>query len=125
MNIEFTWEDDEGVEHEETLPAKFEVCERCKGHGVHLHPDIGSHAYSQEEFDEAFDDEESREAYFTRGSMFDVQCEVCKGQRVIKVVDELEANPELLAKYKEIEVQRERWDAEDRAIRRMENGGFD
>jgi hypothetical protein len=85
---EFTYEDDDGVEHVVQLPAKFEVCGRCEGHGTHLHPAIGEHAYSVEEFNEAFDDDESRAAYFQRGGMYDVTCEQCGGKRVVAVVDE-------------------------------------
>lgn len=76
------------VERELVLPATFEVCGRCEGHGTHLNPSIGEHAYSQEEFDEAFDDDESREAYFKRGGMYDVQCQECHGKRVVAVLDE-------------------------------------
>jgi len=87
MSITFTVENDEGEEIEYELPSKKEVCQRCEGHGTHLNPSIGEHAYSQEEFEREFDDEE-KEAYFTRGGMYDVPCKVCKGARVVDVVDD-------------------------------------
>lgn len=74
-------------EYTHEWPARFEVCEECDGHGTVLTPSIREHAYSHEEFMEAFDTEELQEAYFKRGGMFDVQCPLCKGDRVVKVVD--------------------------------------
>lgn len=71
------------------LPHKNEVCPRCEGVGTHLTPSIGNHAYSREEFDEAFEPgSEEREAYFSRGGRYDVTCEKCGGKNVILVVDE-------------------------------------
>ena len=79
-------EDDNEVEFSEEFPAIHEVCHRCEGHGSILNPSIGHHAYTREEFNEAFDDE-GREQYFTRGGMYDIQCPTCKGKRVIIVRD--------------------------------------
>ncbi len=87
MPICFTYENDEGEECECELPSRFEVCPRCEGHGTHLTESIGSHAYSMEEFNESFDEEE-REHYFRRGGMYDVRCVECHGARVVSVVDE-------------------------------------
>lgn len=86
MNIQFTWENDDGDEVELELPAKHEVCARCQGHGTHLNPSIGEHAYTAEEFEESFDDE-GREEYFRHGGRYDVMCEECHGKRVVLVVD--------------------------------------
>lgn len=87
--IEFviTVETDVGTEHRLVLPGKREICSRCEGEGTHLHPAIGEHAYSSEEFAREFDEEE-REEYFTRGGMYDVPCERCGGEKVITVLDE-------------------------------------
>ena len=81
-------EDEEGysVEYQIELPTRFEVCPRCEGVGSHLHPAIGEHAYTPEEFNESFDDEEA-EQYFKRGGRYDVQCEECHGARVVSVID--------------------------------------
>lgn len=109
---------DEEVEHD--LPARFEVCPRCEGHGTHLHPDIGQHAYTGEEFFEEFD-EEGREEYFKRGGIYDVTCERCGGQRVVQVIDEdrlTSEQKEVFKAYQEREAERARWDAVDRDERR-------
>jgi hypothetical protein len=85
--ISFTYETDEGEEIETELPSKFEVCDRCRGHGTHLNPSIGEHAYTPEEFEEAFFEEEDRAEYFKRGGRYDVSCEECHGRRVVEAVD--------------------------------------
>jgi DnaJ-class molecular chaperone len=118
---------DEETEHE--LPAKYEVCSRCEGHGTQLNPSIGGHAYTAEEFDEAFPDAEQREHYFRRGGMYDEPCTECRGQRVVLVVDEraCKVGPlrEVLRQYRLQERERERSEAEDRATMRMESGGYE
>lgn len=83
----YTVENEDGEEYQIELPTRFEVCPRCEGHGKHLHPAIGEHAYSVEEFNEAFDDDDERAAYFTRGGRYDVTCEQCHGDRVVEVID--------------------------------------
>lgn len=87
MKKTFTYFDDDENELQIELPTCFEVCSQCEGHGTHLNEAIGSHCYSLEEFDEAFDDDESREQYFKRGGIYDVTCKACKGQRVVEVID--------------------------------------
>lgn len=86
-NVTLTIMNDDGDEREVTVPGRYEVCGTCDGHGTHLTPSIRDHAYSREEFEEAFFEEEEREAYFKRGGMYDVQCETCKGRRVVLVPD--------------------------------------
>ena len=78
--------DDEGFEVEIQLPAKYEVCSRCDGHGTHLNPSIGEHAYTAEEFEDSFDEEERAE-YFKHGGRYDVRCEECNGDRVVLEID--------------------------------------
>lgn len=123
-NLLFSWEDDDG-EHQVELPARFEVCSRCEGHGSHLNPSIGEHAYSVEEFCDSFDEEE-RQQYFTRGGIYDVICEECQGQRVISVVDESQLTAEQKAvfgrytKYQEAKAKDDAiWRAEVAAERAM------
>jgi hypothetical protein len=87
MSISFVIENDEGEEIEYELPSKKEVCNRCQGYGTHMNNSMGQHAYSQEEFNEVFHDDEDRRQYFTRGGIYDVTCEVCSGKNVIDVVD--------------------------------------
>jgi hypothetical protein len=107
-----------------TLPACMAVCSRCEGHGSHLTESIGEHAYTSEEFYEAFDDEESRHEYFRRGGRYDVTCRECHGMRVVKVPDEeaCARDPKLAADLKRIEdhlEQEQRWRDEDRHEREM------
>lgn len=83
--LTITFESNSGREHQ--LPGEYVVCERCEGHGTHLHPAIGGHAYTVEEFRETFDEDEAGE-YFKRGGIYDVPCEVCGGARVVVEVDE-------------------------------------
>jgi hypothetical protein len=87
QTIEIKSSDDRGNEITHTLPARFVVCSRCEGHGTHLTPSIGEHAYTAEEFAEAFSDEEQRVEYFKRGGIYDETCHDCKGVRVVLEVD--------------------------------------
>jgi hypothetical protein len=125
MKITVKTFDDDGDEIELTLPAKNEVCDRCEGHGTHLNPSIGEHAYTPEEFEDSFD-EEGREEYFKHGGIYDVACEVCKGNKVVPVVNEDALNDEEKKEYAEFQkVQEKRWEeeadmrAEEAAERRM------
>jgi hypothetical protein len=125
--IVLKWTDEEGEEVEHTFPSTNEVCDACEGYGTYLNRSIGEHAYSMEEFHESFDEEEAEE-YFKRGGRYDVQCETCHGNKVVEVADESKFNEEqkaLYAEYEESEERHARWDAEDRATYRMENGGYD
>lgn len=97
--ITWTRQNDDGEEYETKIPAKYEVCSRCEGHGTHLTPSIGEHAYSQEEFEESFCDEEDREQYFRRGGIYDVRCEECSGKRVVLVPDWDHCPSDLRAEY--------------------------
>jgi hypothetical protein len=116
----FKYEDDEGIEISAEFPAKMEVCDGCQGFGTRLNEAIGSHAYSMEEFDEAFPPHsEERDAYFERGGMFDVQCWTCKGLRVVPVIDQeraAEREPQAFKRY----LSDLKSEAEDRAMARAE-----
>jgi hypothetical protein len=116
-------EADDEQEHE--IPAKHEVCPRCEGFGTHLNPSIGGHAYTREEFDEAFSDEEEREQYFKRGGIYDVTCEECQGARVVVVPDEAACTGELRAildTWQRQESERLRSEAQDRRMQWFEDG---
>ena len=60
--IEVTYWDADDKEVVLELPARLEVCDYCEGHGTVLCEGMRGHAYSAEEFAEAFDDEEDRDA---------------------------------------------------------------
>jgi hypothetical protein len=78
--------DDNGEIIKKMLPAVFTVCQNCEGHGFVLNPSMAGHCYTQDEFNDAFDDEDDRAEYFKRGGKYDVQCQLCKGVRVVKVI---------------------------------------
>lgn len=117
--IEFTEMTEDGEEITHELPSRFEVCSGCNGHGTHLNRNIGEHAYTQEEFDEAFSDEDDREAYFNRGGIYDVQCETCDGKRVEEVVDEVACSADLLKKYQAMQQDKHDYERECAAERAM------
>lgn len=116
--VAFKTEDENGDEVEHELPAKYEVCDRCRGEGSHVNPSIG--AITSSEWADDWDDE-SREDYM-RGA-YDVPCDECNGARVVLVVDENSADKEVLALYH----AQQRSDAESRANdaywARVESGG--
>lgn len=83
------------------LPTHKEVCSDCGGEGFVLNESMRGHAYTMEEFREAFEDEiremeyddETGEPvkeleYFRRGGIYDVQCPTCHGKNVVDVIDE-------------------------------------
>lgn len=84
MTIRFTVYGSGSYEHE--LPAKFAVCDECDGHGTHLADGLRGVAFTQEQFNECFDEDAARE-YFKKGGSYDVRCKVCAGDRVMRVVD--------------------------------------
>lgn len=121
LTVKFTYEDEQGEEQEVELPAKNVVCHRCEGYGTHLNPSIGQHAYTSEEFNESFDEEEA-EQYFTRGGIYDVSCEECHGNKVIAEVDEQACDPALLKRYQDHQNYLAESRAEDRYTAWMEGG---
>ncbi len=123
------FDDSEEGSTEHDLPAKNALCSRCDGDGTHLNPSIGQHAYTSEEFDEAFPEGEQRAAYFQRGGMYDVRCEVCKGAKVVLEIDEKACKERgfgaILKAWKAQERERQQSEADDRRTMRMESGGYD
>lgn len=84
-----TFEDIDGTEIE--LPAKYEVCGRCRGEGNIPLPGM---AFTAEDFAE---DPGFAEDYF--GGFYDRECPDCHGLRVVAVVDHDRADPAAVAKY--------------------------
>lgn len=111
--IRFPAYDEEGNETQAELPAKYEVCDRCRGEGVHDHPAF-SNGISREDFDE---DPDFGEDY--RAGAYDVTCTECKGQRVVAVVDEDRCDPKLLEQYWEHRKYERDYKRERDAERRM------
>lgn len=126
MTIDFEYEDGDGNEVVAELPAKYEVCPRCRGKGTHCNPNIDGNGITADEWERDWD-EDSREAY-VRGD-YDVTCTTCGGQRVVLVPDHeaCQATTELQqlsTMYIERERQKARWDHEDRMTRRWESGEY-
>lgn len=69
---------DKGNSFDVMLPAKRVVCHRCDGSGFHVNPSVDGHGLSSDDFDQ---DPDFREAYFS--GRYDVECEECKGERVV------------------------------------------
>jgi len=116
-SIVFIEERDDGEEVEHVLPARWEICDRCEGDGHHVNPSIDGNGLTAEDFE----DEDFREGYF--GGRYDVRCFTCSGSGKVLVVDAERADKRLLEAYERQQAARARWDAEDRATRRMESGG--
>jgi hypothetical protein len=94
--IEWTEYTDDGDELPHELPARYEVCPRCRGTGSHVNPSIDGHGITEEERERDWSDEDW-ERYLT--GFYDVTCYDCKGLRVVKVVDRDACDSELLARY--------------------------
>ena len=79
-------------EREVVLPSKFVVCHRCEGRGVH---DAWEGGMTMDEMYEQ--GPEFVEDYFD--GVYDVACSVCRGQRVLEVVDEYRVPADLKEIY--------------------------
>lgn len=116
MNVTVKWEDEDGWEHEDVLPGKFEVCDRCRGKGVHDH-EAFSNGISAQDFAEDCDFEESY-----RKGHYDVPCSVCDGKRVMLIPDEDSLNEDqkkILEQYYENQRADADYHRECEAERRM------
>lgn len=88
-----------------TVPAKYEVCYRCEGRGVH---DCFSGGFTSEQADEW--GPEFIEDY--KEGVYDKRCEECNGDRVVAVIDRDSCDPETLAAYDKAEQDRLDYEAE-------------
>ena len=70
--------------YETKLPTRFEVCDRCSGHGTHVNPAIDGHGVTADEWNDW--GEESQSMYLSGG--YDVSCHECDGMRVVLIVVE-------------------------------------
>jgi hypothetical protein len=87
MEMTRTIWDENADDVEVTLPAVFEVCPLCQGHGTIVNPSIG--AITATEWDRDWHPDE-RDDYFK--GMYDVTCPSCNGQNVVIVPDEEHIN---------------------------------
>lgn len=121
--IPLKWESDSNEEIEHYFPAKYEVCDVCEGKGSYVNRNIDGNGITSSEWEEA--GEEFQEDYMS--GKYDVQCEECKGLRVILFVDEDALLPEEKSMYEEFCTYEDRcaqFDYEDTMTRRMESGRY-
>lgn len=102
-------EDEDGLEVE--IPSRFDVCDRCRGKGVHDHPAF-SNGITADEWNGPDWDDDSRETYMSGG--YDVTCEECGGLRVVLVADEERMTDE----QRRLWEQHCEWEYQDRMERR-------
>lgn len=113
MKLEIEIESGEGTFK---LPARYEVCPVCQGHGK-TDPKAWSNGVPQEFFAE---DEDFAEDYFS--GKYDVCCSECNGQRLIIVADENAMTAEQAAMYTEWETNEADFAREQAWERRMLGG---
>lgn len=97
-------------------PAKNEVCSRCRGTGTHVNPAIDGNGLSSDDIDE-LGGADFMEDYL--GGVYDVRCEECNGEKVVKVLDEDRATPDQIAEYYDYLQEEANYRAEVAAERRM------
>jgi hypothetical protein len=118
------------VEMEYELPARWEICNRCKGDGTHVNPNIDGHGITAEEWENEWGEEE-QEMYMSGG--YDVSCQGQDGLQChhgkVLVVDEEQCTHEprksLLERYQAQEESAAHDRAADRRTRYMESGGHE
>lgn len=115
MTVTLTVENEDGLEEELTLPAKFEVCSICRGKGTVVNPNIDRHGISPEEFAE---DPDFEEAYFS--GAYDQSCGWCGGRRVEAVPDpKSDEDKATLKRYNDRLAQLAQWEAEEQRAREL------
>jgi hypothetical protein len=108
------YDDENDEEFEAEFPAVFEVCPTCRGKGQHVNPSIDCNGLSAEDFAE---DPDFAEDYFS--GRYDVSCYGCNGKRVIPVINEEYADPDLLKILHKINKQNDEFRRIQEAERRM------
>lgn len=93
------------------LPAKFEVCPRCKGHGVH---DCWEGGMTGDEMAEQ--GPEFFEDYMA--GLYSTTCTTCNGRRVVEVLDRPRVPADLLKRYDAQEADHREYEAMAAAERR-------
>jgi hypothetical protein len=118
-NINWTREDAQGEEETVVVPAHYEVCYDCEGEGSTLMESLRG-AFTQEEFEDCFDDDESKEEYMRGGKgRYGVTCKTCAGRTTVLVPDE---GTELGKEYANHIQQRDRERRDDERMMAMEDG---
>lgn len=115
-NGTLTLSDDEGDE-DLVVPAKWVICDDCRGEGVRA---LHGMAISAQEFNE---DPDFAEAYF--GGEYDTPCGACSGSGKLQVVDRDAVAPELLARVDAILEAEAQYQSEMRHIAAMRERGIE
>lgn len=105
---------DDDTETEHWVPLEFEVCFVCNGNGSHVNPSIDAGGLTREDFDE---DPDFREAYMS--GLYNETCRCCNGRRVVFVIMEKDADPEVLKYLREQAEEEASYRALERAERIM------
>jgi hypothetical protein len=84
MKISFLNKEEEMVSY----PSKYTICEICEGKGKHTNPSIDGNGLTSSDVEDWDDD--TWENY--RGGLYDVSCWLCKGERVVEIIDTDAAN---------------------------------
>ena len=93
-------EDDDGNVLDLDVQEEWVICDECRGEGKSLCDGMRGHAYSAEEFQESFPEDEDKHQYFN--GFYDTRCDSCKGSGKVKAIDfeKLEkANPRVLTLF--------------------------
>lgn len=75
------YEDEDGIYYEDVeveVSCIYEVCDLCGGKGRHVNPNIDASGYYPEDAEDAM--------RYRRG-FYDIDCNSCKGRRVVPVID--------------------------------------
>lgn len=113
MNMIIECVDDGGLCYSIWCRSAKEVCRRCDGEGKHVNPSIDGNGISPEEFAE---DPDFEEAYFS--GQYDVQCEECRGEKVIRVPLLRWLPQDVQDDYRRLQDEKNQADADDQAERR-------
>lgn len=110
--IIYTVYDADDNEIEKKVPGKYEVCDRCRGEGTHVNPNIDGHGITQEEWETDWDEEE-KETYRSGG--YNIICLSCEGKRVELVPDWDNMPQNMATEYEKHLEQQSEWDRERRS----------
>lgn len=117
--IKYIYIDDEGFDVEGNYPAHWEICQSCYGEGTttsHIEP-VGGGFTSSEWAEACYDNPDFAEDYFS--GKYDRPCPRCDGGKVL--VPDLDSWPD---EAKKSWIEKEEYEAEERAAQRMRDRGI-
>jgi hypothetical protein len=110
----------EGDEFTVNLPAKWEICGTCEGHGRALKSSLRGAVYTQSDFEE--DPDLRDHVRDVQRGVYDDMCEECRGSGKVLEVDEESIRPDLRERYLAHMEEEYEYEATCRAERAMELG---